>query len=174
VRSLLPSKETVASYLQTWLAGAQPSLPPMTFQSYESIIRTQLVPRLGRIGLSRLRPQHLQRMEGEMLSGGLSPNYVRNVHGVLHRALDRAVQWRRLPANPRRRSRPSAAQVARDERTLTRACAHSPRGARGGPAPGDVTLMLTTGLRQGGLRALRWRDVDPEAGRLSIIANLCG
>src|SRR5207302_11082773 len=41
-----PTKETVATYLQTWLVGVQPSLRPMTFQSYESIIRTQLVPRL--------------------------------------------------------------------------------------------------------------------------------
>jgi integrase len=33
------------------------------------------------------------------------------------------------------------------------------------------TAMLTTGLRQGELLALRWRDVDLDAGRLAVVAN---
>lgn len=33
------------------------------------------------------------------------------------------------------------------------------------------TLMLTTGLRQGELLALRWQDVDLDAGRLAVTAN---
>ncbi|MGA8417671.1 MAG: tyrosine-type recombinase/integrase [Candidatus Dormiibacterota bacterium] len=32
-------------------------------------------------------------------------------------------------------------------------------------------LMLTTGLRQGELLALRWRDIDLDAGRLAVTAN---
>ena len=32
-------------------------------------------------------------------------------------------------------------------------------------------LMITTGLRQGELLALRWGDVDLEAGRLAVVAN---
>jgi integrase len=166
-----PSKETVATYLQTWLAGAQPSLRPMTFQSYESIIRTQLAPRLGRIGLSRLRPQHVQQMEGAMLSGGLSPKYVRNCHGVLHRALDRAVQWHQLALNPadgvdlpQRQSREMTALSPDQARTVLAVMAADPLRAL-------WTLMLTTGLRQGELLALRWRDVDLEAGRLAVVAN---
>lgn len=33
------------------------------------------------------------------------------------------------------------------------------------------TLMLTAGLRQGELLALRWRDIDLDAGRLAVVAN---
>jgi len=143
----------------------------MTFQSYESIIRTQLAPRLGRVGLSRLRPQHVQRMEGEMLASGYSPKYVRNCHGVLHRALDRAVQWHQLAANPadgvdlpQRRPREMNALSPEQARTVLAAVATDPLCAL-------WTLMLTTGLRQGELLALRWRDVDLEAGRLAVVAN---
>jgi hypothetical protein len=32
-----PTSETMRAYLRTWLAGVQPSLRPMTFQSYESL-----------------------------------------------------------------------------------------------------------------------------------------
>ena len=33
------------------------------------------------------------------------------------------------------------------------------------------SLMLLTGMRQGEILALRWRDVDLDAGRLSVMAN---
>ncbi|MDQ2960404.1 MAG: site-specific integrase [Candidatus Dormibacteraeota bacterium] len=166
-----PSKETVGTYLSGWLAGAQPSLRPMTYQSYESIIRTQLIPRLGRTPLARLRPHHIQGIEGEMLAAGLSPKYVRNVHGVLHRALDRAVQWHQIAANPadgvdlpQRRVRTMSALSPEEARTVLEAIETDPLCAL-------WTLMLTTGLRQGELLALRWRDVDLEAGRLAVTGN---
>jgi integrase len=166
-----PNKDTVASYLQTWLAGAQPSLRPMTYQSYESIIRTQLVPRLGRIPLSRLRPQHVQQMLGAMLADGLSPKYARNVHGVIHRALDRAVRWHQLVANPadavdlpQHEPHEMNALSPDQARAVLEAAANDPLAAL-------WMLMLTTGLRQGELRALRWRDVDLDAGRLAVTGN---
>jgi integrase len=165
------NRATVAGYLATWLAGAQPSLRPMTFQSYESIIRTQLAPRLGRIRLTQLRPQHVQQMHTEMLAAGLSPKYARNVHGVLHRALDRAVQWRQLAVNPadgvdlpQREPREMSALSPDQARAVLEAAADDPLAAL-------WMLMLTTGLRQGELLALRWRDVDLNAGRLTVTAN---
>jgi integrase len=143
----------------------------MTFQSYESVIRTQLAPRLGHIALSRLRPQHVQRMEGDMLTSGLSPKYVRNCHGVLHRALDRAVQWHQLALNPadgvdlpQRKPREMTALSPDQARAVLEAAADDPLAAL-------WMLMLTTGLRQGELRALRWCDVDLDAGRLAVTAN---
>lgn len=165
------TKETVGSFLQSWLAGAQPSLRPMTFQSYESIIRTQLLPRVGRVLLSRLHPQHVQRMEAAMLAEGLSPKYVRNVHGVLHRALDRAVQWHQVGANPadgvdlpHRKPREMSALTPEQARAVLAA-------ARGDDLEALWVLMILSGLRQGELLALRWKDVDLSAGRLAVTAN---
>jgi integrase len=167
-----PSRETVGSFLTTWLAGAQPSLRPMTFQSYDSIVRTQLVPRLGRVVLSRLKPQQVQQTEAGMLAEGLSPKYVRNVHGVLHRALDRAVQWHTLAVNPsdgvdlphRAPREMNALDVDQARAVLEEAVRDEELGAL-------WVLMLTTGMRQGEILALRWRDVDLDAGRLSVMAN---
>jgi integrase len=166
-----PSRDTVKTYLQTWLDGARPSLRPMTFQSYESVIRTQLEPRLGRIRLAQLRPHHVQAMHSAMLAEGLSPKYVRNVHGVLHRALDRAVQWRQLVVNP-------ADGIDLPQRAPREMHALTPDQARAvliavesDPLRALWTLMLTTGLRQGELLALRWSDVDLSAARLAVTAN---
>jgi integrase len=143
----------------------------MTFQSYESIIRTQLLPRVGRVLLSRLHPQHVQRMEAAMLAEGLSPKYVRNVHGVLHRALDRAVQWHQIGANPadgvdlpHRKPREMSALTPEQARAVLTA-------ARDDDLEALWVCMLVTGLRQGELLALRWKDVDLSIGRLAVTAN---
>lgn len=166
-----PNRETVGAYLETWVTGVQPSVRPMTFQSYESITRMQLVPRLGRFRLTRLRPEHVQRMHAEMLAEGFSPKYVRNAHGVLHRALDRAVQWHQLTVNP-------ADGVDLPQRRPREMHALTPDQARAvlGAARDDElealwVLMLTTGLRQGELLALRWSDVDLAGGHLAVTAN---
>lgn len=165
------SKETIRSFLQSWLMGAQPSLRPMTFQSYESIIRTQLLPRVGRVPLSRLHPRDVQRMEAGMLAEGLSPKYVRNVHGVLHRALDRAVQWHLVAVNaadgvdlPHRKPREMSALTPDQARTVLTA-------ASGDELEALWVLMILSGLRQGELLALRWKDVDLDAGHLAVVAN---
>lgn len=95
-----PSRDTVRNYLKVWLDGARPSLRPATFRSYEALIRNQLGPRLGHIRLTQLHPQHVQAMYSSMLAAGLSPKYVRNAAGVVHRALERAVDWHQIAVNP--------------------------------------------------------------------------
>jgi integrase len=166
-----PGNETMHTYLGTWLTGVLPSLRPMTFQSYESVIRTQLDPRLGRIRLTALRPHHVQAMHSAMLAEGLSPKYVRNIHGVLHRALDRAVQWRQLATNPAdaidlppKRTREMTALDSDQARAVLDSIADDPLCAL-------WALMLVAGLRQGELLALRWRDVDLDAGRLAVTGS---
>ena len=126
-----PSRETVRSYLQTWLAGARPSLRPMTFQSYEAIIRNQLEPRLGRIRLTQLRPHHVQAMHTAMLTEGLSTKY-----GAQRSRRPAPGARARRPVAPDRRSiprrrRPSPARTARDARAHAGPGARRPGGRRG-------------------------------------------
>lgn len=168
---VVPARETVRTYLETWLAGARATIRPRTFQGYESIIRVQLAPRIGHIPLTRLRAQDVQRMESDMLSEGLSSKTVRNAHGVLHRALERAVKWHQLPANPldgvdlpRREPREMRALTAEQAQAVLEA-------ARDDDLCALWILMLTSGCRQGELLALQWRDVDLVGGRLAVVAS---
>jgi len=49
---------------------------PMTYVSYESIVRRHLVPELGRIHLARLTPADVQAMMNRKLAQGLSARRV--------------------------------------------------------------------------------------------------
>lgn len=81
------------------------------------------------------------------------------------------VQWHQLAVNPadgvdlpQLRRREVTALTPDQARAVLAAIETDPLRAL-------WTLMLTTGLRQGELLALRWRDVDLDAGRLTVTAN---
>ncbi len=160
-----PEKVTFGDYLTRWLNDvASASLRPTTFETYEWAVRLYLVPELGRLKLTQLQPAHLQGLYTALLKKGLAPKTVRNVHGVAHRALTQAVAWGIVPRNVAEAVEPP--QVKRHEmRTLTpeqiRSLLDAARGTRWAAL---LTLAITTGMRQGELLGLRWRDVNLDAG----------
>ena len=169
---VLPAKETVGGFLETWLKGAEPTLRPRTVASYRATIALYLTPALGRIALSRLQPQQVQLLYQEMLARGLSAKTVRNAHGVLHSALEQAVRWRQLPVNvadmvtpPRRQPHEMQAFSAEEARQVLAAAA-------GDELEALWWLALTAGLRQGELVALRWPEVDLEHGSVRVVASM--
>jgi integrase len=89
-----PSSVTVNEYLQRWLNDSvKGSVRPITFESYERLVRVHVVPALGRVKLKALSPAHLQGLYRDRLDAGLSPCTVQRVHAVIHRALKQALRW---------------------------------------------------------------------------------
>ena len=92
-QGILPIGErlTVEQFLTRWLAdSAKPSLRPLTFRSYNSIVTQHLVPELGSMALAKLSPDAVQRYLNRKTAEGQSPYTVRNHHALLRRALGQA------------------------------------------------------------------------------------
>jgi integrase len=160
---------TLERFLALWLPGRQPALRPRTWQGYESIIRTRLLPEVGRVRLDQLTPAILQAAYARLLGRGLSPKSVLNAHRLLHRALADAVRWGLLARNPcdlvdpPRVPRPVVRALDADGvARLLAACA----GDDLGPL---ITVAVLTGLRLGELLGLQWDDVDLERGELRVL-----
>lgn len=102
------------------------------------------------------------------LSENLAPRTVGHVHRVLHRALRDALHWGLVARNVCDAVSPP--KVQREEmQVLTPEQARSLLGASvGDPLEALYVLALTAGLRQGELLALKWSDLDADAGRLSV------
>ena len=167
-----PGSETVAAFLAAWLEGARPTLKPRTAERYDEQIRLHLVPLLGRRPLARLAPEHVQGAYASLLARGLSPATVRRSHATLHRALEQAVRWRKVPTNvaglvkaPRVAHRDMTVLTPEEARQLVAAVA-------GDRLEALYTLAVTAGLRQGELLALRWSDVDLDRGTVAVTAGL--
>ena len=94
------SSLTVAVYLtQRWLPAKKLAMRPSTWDAYRRVIDHHLIPRIGRIPLRHLRPDHLERLYADLLddgradgTGGLHNKTVVEIHMILRRALDDAVR----------------------------------------------------------------------------------
>jgi len=175
-----PGKVTVAEFLERWLKDyAWPNLSPRTAEGYEHMIDRHLIPQLGSITLTQLRPEHLQRYYSEKLSGGrhdgkggLSPTTVRHHHVTLHTALEAAVKWGLLSRNtadavsPPRCQRPEWHTLNEDDiNTFLEVAKDTPYYAL-------FYLAIFTGMRRSELLALRWCDIDLLVCQVYVIRTL--
>ncbi len=159
---------TTGAFLIRWIdESAAPVLRPRTLVSYRQIVADYLVPAIGRITLSKLAPADVQVLLNRTATRR-SAQTTRNVHAVLRRALSQAVEWGMVPRNVA-----SLAKPPRVRRVEVRAL--SPIEATGilHAVHGDrlasvVTFALATGVRQGEALALRWQDVQLDAGTARV------
>lgn len=112
-------KLTLGEWLDTWLQDyKKPELRPITFDSYEMLVRRHLKPALGHIALRDLRPEHLQHFYNEKIQQGASARTVRYCHTLLCGALAHAEKHQLVARNVSKLTeRPREAR--KEMRTLT-------------------------------------------------------
>jgi integrase len=172
-----PNKITLGELLKQWLIEyASMNTTDRTQESYASIVERHLIPGLGRVSLVELQAQHIQSYYANKLSegrtdrkGGLSARSVVYHHRILSKALDYAVKMGLVVRN--------VAKVVEPPR-VARKTMHT-------LSPEEVTrfldvaretdyyvyfaTLLYTGLRRGELLALRWRNLDLDSGKLTVV-----
>ena len=168
-RPVPDQRAKLGPFLHSWLEDvARPTIRASTYDSYRDIVELHLVPGLGRIPLAKLTPADVQGFLNRKLEAGLSPRRVQMLHAVLRRALKTAEEWGMVSRNVARLAKPP--RVPRHEiRPLT-----PDEAKRLIEASTDDRLRalwitaLGTGCRQGEPLALRWDDVDLDAGQLRV------
>ena len=159
--------QTVASYLAEWLTDAAPHLKPRTLERYQQIVTYQITPALGDVQLAALEPRDVKRLYTE-LSKTLAPQTVVHVHRVLHTALQAATREETIRRNPASLVQPPRVP-RREERALPPdEVVALLNAARGDRLEALYILGVTTGMREGELLGLRWRDVDLDTGLLTV------
>ena len=83
---------TFGAYLTNqWLPGKKLHLATSTYQGYERTVHRHVLPTLGRIGLRRLRHEHIEALYDTLLhpvvGRGLAPKTVYSVHLIIRGAL---------------------------------------------------------------------------------------
>ncbi|MFC1861184.1 tyrosine-type recombinase/integrase [Chloroflexota bacterium] len=168
-----PGKITLADYLKQWLQDyCWPNLAPRTAEGYESIVHCHLIPSLGQIPLTQLKPEHLQHVYSEKLTAGLSHRTVRYIHVTIHKALQDAVRLGIIVRNPADAVNPP--KVQRQEiRTMSESDIHIfLEFAKSTSYYALFYTALFTGMRRSELLALRWSDVDLILCQLSVTRAL--
>lgn len=148
-----------------------------TLQDYKSYLRVHLVPFFGELPLEKIGRSDVEDFIAEKLGDRKAPKSVRNYLGLLHSLFAYAEKQEWTRGNPCK----LVEQPGDDERDLDirflddeelEALLRSVPD--GGLGPIDRVLYLTaamTGLRQGELLGLRWRDIDWAASRVRVRRN---
>lgn len=169
-----PDKITVKEWLEIWQAEYIGDVKPFTVKSYQTQIENHIVPALGAVKLSALNTPQIQKFYNALGKGDkpLSPKSIKNVHGVLHRALQQAVEVKYIMYNPS-----DACKLPRVERKEIQpfndlqikqflAAVESHRFAT------LYKVTLFTGMREGEVMGLQWSCVDFANGTITISKQL--
>jgi integrase len=163
---------TVGGFIRTWLDGIKASVEPTTWAGYDGHFRNHLRPRIGGVKLAGLTAVHISHLYTELLNDGVSASTTRKVGTTLRSALERAVEMRVIAFNP-------ATAVAKPKAEPKEVHVFTP-GQVGNflaEAAKDrleavYVAAVDSGCRQGELFALRWTDLDPAAGTVTITKSL--
>jgi len=86
----LTVSEFITNYMETVVKH---NLRPKTVEANLSLTRTHIIPTIGKIKLSQLRPDHLQNLYSQILDKGLSKRTAQFVHSIIHKSLRQGVKW---------------------------------------------------------------------------------
>jgi integrase len=166
--SVDPSRVTVGEFLdrfeRDWVAinaGAR------TAERYRDAL-AHVRRHLGETQLQKVRPAEIAALYATLSRSGLAPRTVQMVHRVLHRALGQAKAWGIIRDNVTETVKPPPAPDQEKEILQPDRARELLERLNGHPLYMLAALALATGARRNELLALRWQDVDVDAGRLRI------
>lgn len=174
---IVKSDVLFVDYIRLWLADAKRKVDPVTYQGYEVLTNSQILPYFfqSSVKLQDITADILQtyidekqtygRMDGK---GGLSPSSIRRHKNILNQTLNKAVKEKLLLSNPcqfldlpkterYQSSYYSAAQLQRLFEAI-----------RDEPLYPLVRITAMYGLRRSELLGLKWDSIDFDGNRLTI------
>lgn len=172
------SKTMLSDFLRQWLNDyAKTNTSLKTYERYVEVVEKHLIPNLGHYMLKDLKATHLNAYYAEAVKSGrligkktkeLSKRTVLMHHRILSNALERAVEWELIYQNPAHKANPprpdeeemATLNVEQVEKLLV--------ASQNTPFNMPIFLAVTTGMRRGEILALRWEDIDFDAGVIYV------
>ena len=148
--------------------------------NYQSYLDKRIYPALGEVKLPDITPAQITALLLEIQMEGKSHNTVLKIYTILHSLFKMAYRGDMVPRNPMdkvdrpkprkdevKTTAPDALTASEIHRVLE-AVADEPLKWQT-----LVHILIDTGVRRGECCALRWENVDFQAGTLTIAGNLC-
>ncbi len=155
---------TLREWLETWTTR----YTGRTADGYRSICRIHIIPKLGDLPLHEIKASHIRSLINGCNRAQATKSHIRT---CLHTALESAHEEELIDSNPCSKVRvplrytPRFEPLSLQEMEFLVTGEHIPNYAL-------VITAMTTGMRQGELLALRWRNVDLDKGILYVSESL--
>ncbi|USG67334.1 tyrosine-type recombinase/integrase [Brevibacillus ruminantium] len=159
-------------FLTEWLENKRNSVRRQTFTNYVTICNSHIIPELGTLSIQQLNPFTLQKFVNSLCEKGFATSYIKKVIDVLNGSLEKAKKLDMIARNPMElvekprisKQEMKVWDVNEVEKFLATAQEERLYVA--------FLLAITTGMRQGEILGLRWKDLDFENCSLSISQTL--
>ena len=145
---------------------------PSVVEGYRASLRDHVYPALSARRLGDVRRQHVQQLVDDLIADGKQPSTVRNVLMPLRVLYRRAIRDDKVNTTPVV-NLDLPACTGRREQYVTATGAQALLDALEPRDRAAWALGLYAGLRLGEIRALRWSDVDLDAGELQVHRAWC-
>ena len=168
---ITPNKISVGEWLDIWTQEYLNGVKPATVCAYKATVKNHLKPNLGFIRLDALTAHTIQAFYNQLSRqpDGPSPKTIKNIHGVLHRALQQAVLNEYIRSNPTNACilpRVEKKEISPlDEDQITQFL----KAIRGHKFEDLFIVTLFTGMRKAEVMGLTWDCVD--LNRATILVN---
>lgn len=188
-----PSKLTVREWFETWLAEYSADKKPLTVTQYCSMAETHIFPALGAIKLKDLKAPQLQRFYNQLAKDGkaarqkntetgkveviktgepLSAKTIKNIHGIISKALNVAVNQGLIRENVAQRVTVPKVTKAEIEPLTEEQQKAFIKAIQEHRFKTIYTVILFTGLREGEAIGLTWDCIDFKKGTLKVYRQL--
>ena len=166
--SLQSTRKFVDFVRLDWESVMLPTMKYATQKSYRYFVRVHLIPALGDLSLRDVSRERIQALLNAKLAQGLAWETVHHIQCALSKILGTATEWGYIEANPVRLTKLPRRLRSRQKSVLTPEQLRLLLARLSEPTRSLVFLLALTGLRVGELLALRWRNVDLDAGWLRV------
>lgn len=169
-----PAKISFGTWLDIWLEEYTEGIKPLTKASYRRQIKNHIKPALGVVKLSTLNAPEIQSMYNRLHKAEkpLSAKTIQNLHGVVHKALQQAVEIGYIKFNPS-----DACKLPRIEKKEIKPLDEQEialflKAIQGHSFERIYLVDVFTGMRQGEILGLSWDCIDFEKGTVFIYRQL--
>lgn len=179
-------KVTVGQWINDWMPNyVEPRVRPRTYEKYKSCIYRYIVPIFDEVALEDLKIADVQRhfntllVSGRKNGEGLSSSTVRATRRYFCMCLDDAVKADMIPRNVARLTKPAkyikkeiVVLTKNELKRLVEAAKEIDHPYMRIMMPVLIEFTAHTGLRQGEVFGLQWKDVDFEQGAIFVQRSL--
>ncbi|EJQ42365.1 hypothetical protein IEE_03930 [Bacillus cereus BAG5X1-1] len=170
-----PNKILYKEYLlERFLEDKMTKVKKQTLNTYRWIVEKHIIPTIGDVELTQLNPIVIQGLYNKLTKEKiLSDENIQKVHTLINDSLKKAERWGLIARNPAALvDRPKAVKKEITVWNVEEVRQFLKYAKKGGRYYIAFLLALTTGMRQGEILGLRWKDVDFENGCVRITQTL--
>lgn len=174
-----PTATGFREFCDDWMESAKTFLKPQTWATYRSALKCWITPEFGGMVLCDIRKADVVRFLHRLLADrDISRKFVKNVHILLHRIFEAAIEQELVAANPAHKiklpdSSPSFLAAGAEERVVPTPVEVGKTFEKLTPTyQALLSTSAVTGARRGELLALMWSDIDVARGVIHIRRTL--